>query len=106
MFWRGATVKNILSDRVRVQIFGREYEVDAGGLTPLEVQSLTSVVDEKMREISESFSMVDTQKIAVLAAINIALDYTQLKEKGGTDHQQLIPQLEELDRILTEALNS
>ena len=96
-------MKNILNDRVRVQIFGRDYEMDAGGLTPLEVQGLATFVDEKMREIAREFSLVDTQKVAVLAAINIALDYLQLKEKG--ESKDLTARLEELDRTLTNALN-
>ena len=99
-------MKNILSDRVRVQIFGREYEMDPGGLTPLEVQSLAGFVDEKMREISADLGLVDTQKIAVLAAINIALDYLQLKEKGDSRGQNLSNRLEEMEKILNKALES
>jgi cell division protein ZapA len=98
-------VKNILSDRVRVQIFGREYEMDPGGLTPLEVQSLAAFVDEKMREISSEFNLVDTQKIAVLAAINIALDYLQLNEKGQSKGQDLTARLDEMEKALNKALN-
>jgi cell division protein ZapA len=99
-------MKNILSDRVRVQIFGREYEMDPGGLTPLEVQSLAGFVDEKMREISHELGLVDTQKIAVLAAINIALDYLQLREKGNTKGQDLTTKLDEMEKALTKALEA
>lgn len=99
-------MKTLLNDRVRVQIFGREYEMDPGGLTPLEVQSVATFVDEKMREIAENMSIVDTQKIAVLAALNIALDYLQLKEKGGAASPGLVSQLQQLDRILENAIKS
>lgn len=95
-----------MGDRVRVLIFGREYEMDAGGLTPLEVQSLAAFVDEKMRDISEKFAVVDTQKIAVLAAINIALDYIQLKERTHPSTDNVSPRLETLNQILDKALNS
>ncbi len=95
-----------MGDRVRVQIFGREYEMDAGGLTALEVQSLAAFVDEKMRDISEKFAVVDTQKIAVLAAINIALDYIQLKERTHPSTDNVSPRLETLNQILDKALNS
>lgn len=99
-------MKNILNERVRVQIFGREYEMDPGGLTALEVQSLAAFVDERMREIADDFSIVDTQKVAVLAAINIALDYLQLKEKGQSKGQDLTVQLENLNQTLASALKS
>ncbi len=100
-------MKNVLSsDRVRVQIFGREYEMEAGGLTALEVQSLAGFVDERMREIAREFNLVDTQKIAVLASINIALDYLQLREKGQTGGVQLTERLEEMERTISAALNA
>jgi cell division protein ZapA len=99
-------MKNILSDRVRVQIFGREYEMDPGGLTPLEVQSLAGFVDERMREISSELGLVDTQKIAVLAAINIALDYLQLREKGNSKGQDITARLEEMEKALSKALDA
>jgi cell division protein ZapA len=99
-------MKNILSDRVRVQIFGREYEMDPGGLTPLEVQSLAGFVDERMREISSELGLVDTQKIAVLAAINIALDYLQLREKGNSKGQDITARLEEMEKALSQALDA
>jgi cell division protein ZapA len=89
---------------VRVQIFGRDYEMDPGGLTHLEVQSLAGFVDEKMREIADRFAIVDTQKIAVLAAINIALDYIQIKESTGKNSTDLTPKIEKLTEILDHAL--
>src|SRR5947207_590287 len=96
----------MMSDRVRVQIFGREYEMDPGGLTHLEVQSLANFVDEKMREISEKTALVDTQKIAVLAAINIALDYMQLRsQKNPGEPSDFSPKLRELQNILDHALS-
>jgi cell division protein ZapA len=99
-------MKNILSDRVRVQIFGREYEMDPGGLTPLEVQSLAGFVDERMREISSDLGLVDTQKIAVLASINIALDYLQLREKGTSGGRDLSTKLEEMEVAVNRALDA
>lgn len=99
-------MNDILQDRVRVQILGREYEVDPGGLTPLEMQSVAGFVDERMREIAHTFQLVDTQKIAVLTALNVALDYIQLKEKGGTNIQGLTARLEQMDAVLNKALKA
>ena len=78
--------------------------MDPGGLTPLEVQSLANFVDERMREISDRFQIVDTQKIAVLALINIALDYLQLKDKSPVKDEELGPKIQELTRMLDQAL--
>lgn len=97
-------MNNLLTEGVRVKILGREYEMDPGTLTPLEVESLARFVDERMQDISDRFSIVDTQKIAVLAAINIALDYLQLKEQGFAKSDDVTPQLDILANKLEEAL--
>jgi cell division protein ZapA (FtsZ GTPase activity inhibitor) len=64
----------LASEKLRVQIYGHDYELDPGGLTPLEASQLAAYVDRKMREIADSLGLVDTQKIAVLAALNIAFE--------------------------------
>jgi cell division protein ZapA len=99
-------MKNLINDRVRVQIFGREYEMDPGGLTALEIQGLADFVDQRMRNIAENFAIVDTQKIAVLAAINIALEYTQLSEKTGKTTNDFSPKIEKLTALLDQAINA
>ena len=67
----------LMSEKVRVKIYGKEYEMDPGTLTPLEASQLAAYVDQKMKEIAEKLNMVDTQKIAVLAALNIAFELAQ-----------------------------
>ena len=71
----------LVNEKVRVQIYGKEYEMDPGGLTPLEASQLASYVDAKMREIADKLRVVDTQKIAVLAALNIAFELSQQNSK-------------------------
>jgi cell division protein ZapA len=55
---------------VHVEIFGQTYAVRAG-TEPGYVEQLAAYVDEKMRETSRS-GAVDSVRIAVLAALNIA----------------------------------
>lgn len=80
-------MKPLISDKVRVSIFGREYEMDAGGLTPLEASQLASYVDQKMREIADNLHIVDTQKIAVLAALNIAFELGQRNDENAISEE-------------------
>src|SRR5207249_4869876 len=55
---------------VKVQIFGQIYSI-RGELEEKYVQRLAKFVDEKMHAIAESTGIVDTQKLAVLAALAI-----------------------------------
>jgi cell division protein ZapA len=93
-------MERILSDKVRVEILGREYEIDAAGLTPLEIHELAAFVDEKMREIRDRYSIADTQRIAVLAALNIAYETRQQRESGQSTGVEVKKRIERLNRLL------
>jgi len=56
---------------VKVQIFGQTYTI-RGELDERYVQKLAAYVDEKMSAIADVTATVDTQKVAVLAALAIA----------------------------------
>jgi cell division protein ZapA len=60
-----------MSTPVKVQIFGQTYVI-RGELDEAYVQKLAKYVDEKMRAIADATTTVDTQKVAVLAALAIA----------------------------------
>jgi cell division protein ZapA (FtsZ GTPase activity inhibitor) len=91
----------LLKEKLRVEIFGKLYELDPGNITPLEANQLAAYVDSKMKEIAEKLGLVDTQKIAVLAALNIAFELGA-KNKGGTG--ELAPQDEIKIKGLLESL--
>ncbi len=57
-----------------VTIFNQTFRVRSGD-NPEYVQELARYVDEKMSELAEQTLTVDTLKIAILAALNIADDY-------------------------------
>ncbi|GAC1660700.1 MAG: cell division protein ZapA [Candidatus Acidiferrum sp.] len=63
-----------MSTPVKVQIFGQTFTIH-GDLDPDYVKKLAEYVDTKMRAISEATPTVDTQKIAVLAALAIADEF-------------------------------
>jgi cell division protein ZapA len=86
-----------MSGPVKVQIFGQVYAI-RGELDEAYVHKLAAYVDEKMRAIANATATVDTQKLAVLAALAIAdeLHSTQ-KERG--DQKELLR--EQAERCLT-----
>ena len=63
-----------------VEIFGSTYHV-RGDKDPELFQELADVVDGKMREIAQQVSTVDTAKIAILAALNIADELMQCRKQ-------------------------
>jgi cell division protein ZapA len=56
---------------VKIQIYDQSYNVNADGNEEY-LTELAAYVDGKMRSIADSTHMVDSLKVAVLAALNIA----------------------------------
>ena len=73
-----------------VKIFNQTYQVSSGG-DPEYVKQLARYVDKVMTEVFENTSAVDSMKVAVLAALNIA------DERFAAQRQ-----LETLDDTVTE----
>src|SRR5207248_5525809 len=82
------------SSSVRVEIFDQVYNLR--GSDADYILKLAEYVDAKMRAVSEQTATVDSVRLAVLAALNIADEYHLLKRKqenGGSDYQSRTQQL-------------
>jgi cell division protein ZapA len=90
-------------NQVQVQIFGQTYSVRAGA-DPSYVERLAAHVDAQMREVSRSSGAVDTLRIAVLAALNIADESFQSRSRGSEDEGRLQERAARLARELDAAL--
>jgi cell division protein ZapA len=82
---------------VKVQIFGQPYTI-RGELDETYVQNLAAYVDKKMCAIAAATATVDTQKIAVLAALAIADELHNAQNDRG-EREELLR--EQADRCLT-----
>ncbi|MGE0454243.1 MAG: cell division protein ZapA [Vicinamibacteria bacterium] len=90
---------------VHVEIFGQTYALKAGS-EPGYVERLAAHVDKEMREISRMGGAVDSVRIAVLAALNIADEAFRLQNEA--DKVQALANAKasklasDLDRALVE----
>lgn len=67
-------------NRLTVSIYGQSYTL-VGNASPEYMRMLAGYVDETMHRIGQGNDRLDTMKIAVLSAVNIADEYFRLKEK-------------------------
>jgi cell division protein ZapA len=88
---------------VHVEIFGQAYAVKAGA-DPGYVEELAAHVDRQMREVSQSAGAVDSVRIAVLAALNIADECFRLRSSATSSASGVETRARELLRTLSEAL--
>ncbi len=97
-------VQDATNGSVRVEIFDQGYNLR--GTDPDYILKLAEYVDTKMRAVSQQTHTVDTARLAVLAAINIADEFHLLRRKlegGVSDSSRRARQLlNALDEVLTE----
>ena len=97
-------VKDAQNAAVRVEIFDQAYNLR--GSDPEYILKLAEYVDSKMRAVAEATNTIDTVRLAVLAALNIADEYHLLKRKqdsGATDYQKRAHLLADaLDEVLRD----
>ncbi|MFQ5912289.1 MAG: cell division protein ZapA [Nitrospinota bacterium] len=65
---------------ISIEIFGKSYVI-RGGADPEYTRTLARYVEDQMRKLAVQSNAADTQKIAVLAALNIANDLFQSERK-------------------------
>ncbi len=73
-----------ITTSAEIEVFGAVYPV-RGDKDPEYLQELASLVDGKMREIARQVQTVDTGKIAVLTALNLADELVQCRERQDGD---------------------
>jgi len=91
------------TEPVSVRILDREYTV---GVSAEERDSLIAaarLLDSRMREIRGNNRMVALDRLAVLAALNLAHELHQVREEQGRQQRALSQTLGELNRRLDGA---
>jgi len=90
---------NDRSDSTQVEIYGQTYNVRGEG-DPAYLLELARFVDSRMREVSSQVATVDPMKIAILASLNIADEFSRYRKRRDETAGIWIERTEELaDRL-------
>jgi cell division protein ZapA len=87
---------------VRVEIFDQAYNLR--GSDPDYILKLADYVDSKMRAVAEQTHTIDSARLAVLAALNIADEFHLLKRKLDNGSSEYLQRAQHLSNILDEVL--
>src|ERR1700730_12909048 len=90
------------SGSVQVEIFDQAY--NRGGSDSEYILKLAEYVDGKMRAVSEQTATVDSVRLAVLAALNIADEYHLLRRSMETPSPEARQRASKLANALDEVL--
>lgn len=86
---------------VTVNIFGREYTL-RGDADPDYVQKVAAFVDERMNEVARNSAVASTDKVAILAAINIADELFREQQRGMQTMATLEDRSVQITRLLAQ----
>ena len=95
-------VQDANNTSVRVEIFDQAYNLR--GTDPEYILKLAEYVDAKMRAVAEQTHTVDSARLAVLAALNIADEYHLLKKKADAGNPETSKRARQLLNALDEVL--
>ena len=88
---------------VTVEIYDQTYHLS--GQDAEHIRSLAELVDAKMRAVAAQGRTVDSLRVAVLAALNLADDLAQARLIGGADAQLAHARAASLRGLLDEVLD-
>jgi cell division protein ZapA len=86
-----------------VEIFGQTYNVRGEG-DPDYLMELARFVDSRMREVAAQVATVDPMKIAILAALNIADEFSRFRRQREDAAGIWIERTEEITDRLSEVV--
>ena len=92
-----------MSPSIKVEIYHQVYPIQ-GDLDEEYIRKIAAYVDEKMRLIADEARTVDSQKVAVLAALAIADELHRLREERGEREEILKEQAERCLTLVERAL--
>src|SRR5690606_34532863 len=95
-----AGAAHVSTEPVEVRILDREYTVGVPAGERDSLQAAARLLDSRMREIRGSNRMVSLDRLAVLAALNLAHELHQAREERDARERELTRVLDTLERRL------
>jgi cell division protein ZapA len=91
-------------DSTSVEIFGQTYNVRGEG-DPNYLAELAQFVDSRMREVAAEVATVDGMKIAILAALNIADEFSRYRRQREDAAGIWFEKTEEISERLSKVIS-
>lgn len=91
---------------IKVQILGKEYPISCPEDQQHELLIAARYLDDKMRQIRGAGRVIGTERIAVMAALNIAHELLQAQQQNKLLSQDLRDRFSSLHERLDEALDT
>jgi cell division protein ZapA len=91
-------------DSTEVEIFGQTYNVRGEG-DPDYLSELARFVDSRMRDVAAQVATIDPLKIAILAALNIADEFSRYRKQREDAAGTWLEKTEEISNRLDKVIS-
>ncbi len=92
------------NDSTEVEIFGQTYNVRGEG-DPDYLSELARFVDSRMRDVAAQVATIDPLKIAILAALNIADEFSRYRKQREDAAGIWLEKTEEISNRLDKVIS-
>ena len=92
------------SKTINVTIMGREFRVACPDDEREELLQSVSYLDKKMREIRDGGKVIGSERVAIMAALNIAHELLTTRIKGGFDMGEFKRRIDRMQESLDTAM--
>ena len=99
-----SNVRNGESTNIDVSIMGREYRVACKSEERQELLDAVAYVDRQMRSIRDAGKQNNAERVAVMAALNIAHELLRVRVAGNVDLGGLRRRIQEMQSTIDAAL--
>ena len=94
-----------IAEAVEITILGRDYRVACANEERESLLTAAAFLDRRMREIRDAAKITGNEKIAVMAALNIAHELLTTKLPGGFDIGSFKRRMESMQATLDTAMS-
>ena len=89
---------------LQISVMGREFRVACPENEQKGLLEAVEYLDKKMHEIRDNGKVVGLERIAIMAALNIAHELLSIKVGGGFDIAEVKRRMTSMETILDQAL--
>ncbi|NOT18420.1 MAG: cell division protein ZapA [Sulfuriferula sp.] len=88
-----------------ISILGREFRVACPEPEQEALLTAAQYLDQKMREIREQGKVIGVERIAVMAALNIAFELQNTPKQNGIDTQAMARKIDTMSAMIEQTLH-
>ncbi|MDJ0832525.1 MAG: cell division protein ZapA [Gammaproteobacteria bacterium] len=90
---------------INVSILDKEYKIACPAGEQSALLASAEYLDSKMREVRDGGTIIGSERIAVITALNIAHELLHASQLNGELSEELPPRLKNLEQKISEALH-